>query len=146
MGTAFAPVRLEAEITEAARGEATRMSRSVAQQVSHWARIGRELERSREVSADEIRRVLDGGGDYDKLSTKEQAVVRAVWSGRIDSLRVGLRLDKRFRETGHRYAELDENGEVVVREPVPRKPAAAESPNPAASRKVTPIRSKARRR
>ena len=122
MGTAAAPVRLEAEITDAAREEAARMSRSVAQQVSHWARIGRELERSREVSAEDIRRVLDGaGGDYDTLSPREQAVVRAVWSGRVDSLRLGLKLDKTFRDSGHRYAELDENGEVVVREPGVRK-------------------------
>lgn len=142
MGTAFAPVRLEEEITAAARGEASRMSRSVAQQVSHWARIGRELERSREVSADEIRRVLDGAGEYDNLSTKEQAVVRAIWSGRIDSLRSGLRLDKAFRDAGHRYAELDENGEVVVREPAARKPAVETK---AAATKVTAIR-KARKR
>lgn len=144
MGTAIAPVRLEAEITEAARGEATRMSRSVAQQVSHWARIGRELERSREVSADDIRRVLDGHADYDTLSAKEQAVVRAVWSGRIESLRTGLRLDKIFRDSGHRYAELDENGEIVVREPPMKKPAAAE-PRVATTSKVTALR-KARKR
>jgi hypothetical protein len=143
MGTALAPVRLEAEITDAARGEATRMSRSVAQQVSHWARIGRELERSPEVSADEIRRVLDGGGDYDALSTKEQAVVRAIWSGRIDSLRAGLRLDKIFRETGHRYAELDQNGDVILREPVARKAAAEPK---AAPSKVAAIRKTARKR
>lgn len=130
MGTAFAPVRLESEITEAARSAAATQSRSVAQQVSHWARIGRELERSPEVSAESIRRVLAGAQDYDGLSAKEQAVVRAVWSGRIDSLRGGLRLDKTFQDTGYRYAELDRHGEVAVREPAdkslvtakPRKP------------------------
>lgn len=121
MSTAFAPIRLETEITDAARDEAARMSRSLAQQVSHWARIGRELERSREISADDIRRVLDGAGDYDRLSAKAQAVVRAVWSGRIDSLRSGLRLDKSYAESAYRYAELDEHGDVVVREPSPKK-------------------------
>lgn len=131
MGTAFAPVRLEAEITEAARDVAARMSRSVAQQVSHWARIGRELERSRDVSADEIGRVLDGAAEYDRLSTKEQAVVRAVWSGRIDSLRSGLRLDREYRESGYRYAELDPQGEVVVREPSPARAAAPKKPHKA---------------
>lgn len=118
MSTAFAPVRLEAGITDAARDEAARMSRSVAQQVSHWARIGRELERSRDVSAADIRRVLDGAADYDALSSREQAVVRAVWSDRIDALRAGLRLSSEYRDSGYRYAELDERGEVLVREPV----------------------------
>lgn len=119
MGTALAPVRLDAEITDAARLVAERMSRSVAQQVSHWARIGRELERARDVSADDIRRVLEGELGYDAVSAKEQAVVRAVWSGRIDRLRSGLRLDRDYAARGYRYAELDERGEVAVREPAP---------------------------
>lgn len=119
MSTALAPVRLDAEITDAAKVAAERMSRSVAQQVSHWARIGRELERAKDVSADEIRRVLDGQLGYDTVSAREQAVVRAVWSGRIDSLRSGLRLDRDFAARGYRYAELDERGEVAVREPAP---------------------------
>jgi hypothetical protein len=120
MGTAFAPVRLDAEIADAARSAAASQSRSLAQQVSHWARIGRELERSPEVSADAIRRVLEGQSDYDALAPKEQAVVRAVWSGRVDALRAGLRLDQVYGETAYRYAELDAQGEVVVREPSPR--------------------------
>lgn len=134
MGTAFAPVRLESEITEAARDAAARMSRSVAQQVSHWARIGRELERARDVSADDIRRVLDGAQDYDGLSAKEQAVVRAVWSGRIDSLRGGLRLDKAFQGTGYRYAELDRHGETVVREPAATYPTKHPAKRPGATK------------
>ncbi|MCC2659044.1 MAG: hypothetical protein K0Q76_4152 [Panacagrimonas sp.] len=114
MATAPGPVRLDAEITEAARIAASRMSRSVAQQVSHWARIGRELERAGDVSAEDIRRVLVGQAGYDALAPKEQAMVRAVWSGRIDQLRAELRLDSLYAERGYQYAELDERGEVVV--------------------------------
>lgn len=120
MATAPGPVRLDAEITEAARIAASQMSRSVAQQVSHWARIGRELERARDVSTDDIRRVLEGQADYDALPAKEQAVVRAAWSGRIEQLRTGLRLDREYAERGYRYAEIDERGEVVVRHETPR--------------------------
>lgn len=120
MATAPGPVRLDAEITEAARIAASRMSRSVAQQVSHWARIGRELERARDVSPGDIRRVLEGQAEYDELPAKEQAIVRAVWSGRIDQLRTGLRLDRVYAERGYRYAEIDEHGEVVVRQEAPR--------------------------
>lgn len=120
MATAPGPVRLDAEITEAARVAASRMSRSVAQQVSHWARIGRELERARDVSPDDIRRVLEGQGEYDALPAKEQAIVRAVWSGRVDQLRTSLRLDRVYAESGYRYAEIDERGEVVTRFDAPR--------------------------
>ncbi len=133
MATAQGPVRLDAEITEAARVAASRMSRSVAQQVSHWARIGRELERARDVSADDIRRVLEGEANYDAIPAKEQAMVRAVWSGRIDQLRTELRLDRDYASRGYRYAELDEHGEVVVRDP----------PAPAAATRATSTRPRA---
>lgn len=122
MATAPGPVRLDAEITEAARIAASRMSRSVAQQVSHWARIGRELERARDVSTDDIRRVLEGQAEYDALPAKEQAVVRAQWNSRIDQLRTGLRLDREFAQRSYRYAEIDERGEIVVRHEAPRAP------------------------
>ena len=139
MATAPGPVRLDAEITEAARVAAGRMSRSVAQQVSHWARIGRELERARDVSTEDIRRVLDGQADYDAIPAKEQAMVRAVWSGRIDQLRAELCLDQVHAERGYRYAELDEHGVVVVRGPSPASAAAAR-PRATVGRKKTAVR------
>ena len=138
MATAPGPVRLDAEITEAARIAASRMSRSVAQQVSHWARIGRELERAGDVSAEDIRRVLDGQAGYDALASKEQAMVRAVWSGRIDQLRSELRLDSLYAERGYQYAELDERGEVVVHGNGPgpaSRPRAMARPTRAAAKK-----------
>ena len=135
MATAQGPVRLDAEITEAARVAASRMSRSVAQQVSHWARIGRELERARDVSAEDIRRVLEGHADYDAMPAKEQAMVRAVWSGRIDQLRSELRLDHDYASRGYRYAELDEHGEVVIRD----APAPAAGSGLAATRPRTAV-------
>lgn len=33
----------------------------------------------------------------------------------MDELRDSLRLDQQFKASGHRYAELDEQGEIVVR-------------------------------
>ena len=115
MPTATTPVRLDAEITSAARKTAPRMSRSVAEQLSHWARLGRELERSPDVSLTLIQRTLDGQGDYDALPQKEQAVVRAMWAERLGTLRGQLRLDVNFAESGHRYAELDDKGRIVTR-------------------------------
>ncbi|MGI8947595.1 MAG: TA system antitoxin ParD family protein [Ornithinimicrobium sp.] len=40
-------------------------SRSAAQQINHWARIGRELEASGKVSQRDIEAVLAGDGSYD---------------------------------------------------------------------------------
>jgi uncharacterized protein HemY len=115
MSNATTPIRLDAEITSAARETARHMSRSVAEQLSHWARIGRELERSPEISIRHIEGVLNGKKSYDALSAKEQALVRASWSARIETLSGPLRLDTEFRKTGYRYAELDAQGKVVTR-------------------------------
>ncbi|MHB1925004.1 MAG: TA system antitoxin ParD family protein [Acidimicrobiales bacterium] len=67
-------------------------SRSAAQQVAHWARIGREIEAAAGISHREIAAVLDGSGRYDALSAKEQAVVRAEWAARMAARRQGLDL------------------------------------------------------
>ena len=113
------PRRIDADVTASAEDAATRMGRTVSQQIAHWARIGRELERSPEVSVREVRRVLEGAGDFDALGPKEQAIVRATWSERMDELRRGLRLDRVLEERGGPYAELDDDGNVVIHERAP---------------------------
>lgn len=116
MSTSTTPVRLDAELTSAARLVAGRMSRSAAEQIGHWARIGRELERSGEISIVEIQKVLDGQHRYDSLPSREQAIVRAAWGERMEYLRSRLRLDQAFKAAEHDYAELDADGKVATRE------------------------------
>jgi len=117
MPVSSAPLRLDAELTSSARQLAPKMSRSVSEQIAHWARIGRELERSEDVSVEAVRRVLSHADGYDDLSRKEQAIVRARWAERMTQLRDDLRLDLVFRAAGTRYAELNELGSVHVTVP-----------------------------
>ncbi len=109
------PMRLDAELTEAARATAGSMSRSLAQQIGHWARIGRELERSPGVTAPAVQAVLEGRGSYDHLNVQEQAIVRAHWAEGIEETRKNLRLDRVLPALGREAVELDDQGEVVVR-------------------------------
>ncbi len=111
------PIRIDAELYTAATGVAPLMSRSTAQQIVHWARIGRELEASRDVSIGDVARVLRGTKDYDDLDIEEQAIVRACWNERMTTLAGALRLDQRFTAEGRPYVELDETGAVVRRNP-----------------------------
>lgn len=111
------PIRIDAELYAAATSAAPTMSRSTTQQISHWARVGRELEASSEVSVGDVARVLRGEKDYDTLSTEEQAVVRAFWSERMAALKDSLRLDRKFAAEGRPYVELDDDGEAVRRDP-----------------------------
>ena len=117
MATLPSPMRLDPELTRSAEPVAQKMSRSVPEQIAHWARIGRELERSPDVSVAQVRKVLEGVGDYDALPAREQALVRAAWLERMQALGDALNLEQEFATSGYRYAEADERGAVTVHEP-----------------------------
>ena len=114
---ANSPMRLDSELTAAARTTAGSMSRSLSQQIAHWARIGRELERSPGVTVAAVQAVLEGRGDYDALKVQEQAIVRASWAERIEDTRKSLRLDRVLPALGREVVELDADGEVTVKKP-----------------------------
>ncbi len=99
------------------------MSRSTAQQVAHWARIGRALEESAGLSPARIEEVLAGRSRYDELPEREQAVVRSAWDEGIEEARESLDLAERFSRSGRPWAELDRDGKVVVRRPPAEAPA-----------------------
>jgi hypothetical protein len=114
------PVRVDGDLFDAARVAGVALSRSAAQQISHWARIGREFEFSPGVSQRDIDRVLSGDGSYDELGEREQAVVRSAWTDRMTELRAALDLADEFTAAGRSWSEADHAGNVVIREP-PRR-------------------------
>lgn len=111
------PVRIDADLYAEASSVASVMSRSTTQQIAHWARIGRELEASPQVSIEEVSAVLRHSKSYDELGTEEQAVVRALWTERMAALRDALRLDEEFVHEGRPWVELDDSGKLVRHEP-----------------------------
>lgn len=115
MATAAAPIRLDRELAAAARDAAHTMSRSVAEQVSHWARLGRELERSPQVSVAQVQAVLRGEAEYDALGAPAQALVRTAWDEAISERLAALDLGRDKAAAGLAYAEAGPDGEVRVR-------------------------------
>jgi len=109
------PTRLPADIYESAAAQAAADSRTVPQQLAHWARIGRELEMSPQVNHRAVTQVLAGDGSYDRLGEREQAVVRGAWAGRVAALRESLDYAAAFAAAGEPYSEADEDGNVVIR-------------------------------
>jgi hypothetical protein len=109
------PARIDDELYASAKLAGSVQSRSASQQVAHWARIGREIEASSSISAKEIAAVLAGSRSYDGLDPKEQAVVRAEWSVRMEEARAALDLAEDFAGAGRTWVELDDKGRVVER-------------------------------
>ena len=109
------PARIDDDLYASARLAGEVQSRSTSQQVVHWARIGREIEASAAISQREIAQVLAGSQSYDGLNAREQALVRAEWSVRMDELRAALNFAQEFAAEGTRWVELDDEGAVVER-------------------------------
>lgn len=115
------PTRVDQDLFASAQLVGALMERSAAQQLTHWARIGRELEAAADVSHRDIAEVLAKRRPYDDLTAEEQAVVRAEWTERMAQRREGLDLADRFAEDGRSYVELGEDGKVIRREPRRRR-------------------------
>ena len=65
-------VKLSEELVESARHESEIQSRSMTQQIEHWARIGRAVERTGQYSAERIRGALKAELAFDALNTDEK--------------------------------------------------------------------------
>lgn len=114
------PTRVDGDLYEAAQQVGAAASRSAAQQISHWARIGRELEASPRVSARDIQRVLAGEARYDNLTEAEQARVRVEWDEQFSARVASLDLAAEFTERRRPWSEAGADGEAVVRGADPR--------------------------
>jgi hypothetical protein len=113
------PTRVDEDLFASAQLVGRLMERSAAQQLTHWARIGREIEAGSQVSIRAIVEVLLQRRRYDDLSSEEQAVVRAEWTEQMTVRRAGLDLAARFVSQGRSFVELDEHGEIAARSPAP---------------------------
>ena len=111
------PTRIDGDLFAAAKSSGAVHSRSAAQQLAHWARIGREFEASSRVTQRDVEAVLAGDGSYDALQEREQAVVRATWDEQIAERISSLDLAERFRTAGVTWVEADDEGNLVRRGP-----------------------------
>jgi hypothetical protein len=107
------PTRIDGDLFDAAKSLGAIASRSAAQQISHWARIGRELEASPATSLRDIQRVLAGQAAYDDLGERDQAVVRANWDEQVAERLAQLDLAAEFAKAGRSWTEADEQGHAV---------------------------------
>ena len=109
------PTRVDGDLFDSAKSVGAVNSRSAAQQINHWARIGREFEASGHVSQRDIERVLAGDGSYDALGEREQAIVRASWDEQVAARVAALDLSAEFAAAGEAWSEANEAGQLIAR-------------------------------
>lgn len=106
-------LKLHDDIVEAARAEAPLWSRSTTQQVEHWARIGRAIERERLASADRVRAALSAQLEFDALDGDERALVLAALEEQIVTPQGDAALAAELAERALRPSSIDAAGNVV---------------------------------
>jgi hypothetical protein len=117
VGNSNTPIRIDAELLDAAKHVGHRQSRSAAQQIAHWARLGREVEASRMISVHAVNSVLEGHASYDDLPAEDQAVVRAAWTDGLDAVAEGFDLAAEFVAAGRaHWIDIAPDGTVVRRD------------------------------
>lgn len=109
------PTRVDGDLFRAAKSAGEFTSRSAAQQINHWARLGRELEASPQVSQRDVQRVLAGTSTYSTLNEREQAIVRAEWDERITEGIAALDFEAEFTAAGDTWVIGDGRGNAVIR-------------------------------
>jgi hypothetical protein len=109
------PTRVDTDVLEAAKTAGAVASRSASQQVSHWARLGKQIEEANGLNPKAIARVLAGQAHYDSLGEFDQAAVRAAWEEGIEAGISGLDYEGTFLAAGESWAEADEQGDLVIR-------------------------------
>jgi hypothetical protein len=111
------PIEIEEALFDSAERAGSAVGRSASNQIARWARAGRALEASGEVSLDRVESALSGELAYDALNPSEQRLVWVEWPERIEQGIQELDLVSEFRELGVSYFELDDEGNVVERRP-----------------------------
>jgi hypothetical protein len=107
--------RVDTDVLEAAKAAGAVVNRSASQQLSYWARLGKQLEESNALSPKAITRVLAGKAPYDDLGEFDQAAVRAAWEESIDDAIGDLDYEDRLLAAGESWAEADDQGNLVIR-------------------------------
>lgn len=111
----------------------------MAQQIAHWARVGRELDSSPSLTVARAQQV--SAAAYDQLQPEQQAVVRVLWESEIEKRAATLDLSAHFAGRDHVVAGDASGRAIKVAPPRPRE--AGESPKNAPVRKKAPAKRKA---
>ena len=107
------PTRVAADIAATATSVAAAERRSVAEQISHWARIGMLVERSGSVATRRLLAVVSGEGQFSDLSGDERVTAHALVDARIAELAASSSFGPAARADGQRTVSVDDEGNLI---------------------------------
>lgn len=114
MGKASAvPTRVAADVATTAKAVAPAENRSAAEQISHWARIGMQVERSGSLANRRVLAVAAGREQFSALTGEERVAAHALVDARISELAAAQSFGATTRDEGYPTVSLDEDGNLV---------------------------------
>lgn len=111
--TSSTPTRVAEDVATTAKAVAPAENRSAAEQISHWARIGMQVERSGSVANRRVLAVAAGQAQFSSLTDDERVVAHAMVDARISELAAAQSFGAAARDEGHSTVSLDEEGNLI---------------------------------
>lgn len=111
------PTRIAADVFAAAKAVAGRESRSAAQQIDHWLRVGQSVALHETASRRRVEAVLEGRLPMSALRPDERAVVNAELDARIAEKAQSTALGQVMLARGVTTVALDDDGQLVEYRP-----------------------------
>jgi hypothetical protein len=114
MGT---PVRIDDEVYAAARRVGATASRSAAQQVDYWVRMGRAVSMAEAGVRSRIDDAIAGRKPFSDLTAEERLLANAEIDAAIEQSAVSSDYADRLAAEGITTVVMDEYGRLVTRHP-----------------------------
>jgi hypothetical protein len=111
------PTRVAADLAESAARIGRLESRSAAQQIDHWARLGRNISMHQSAARRRIEAVMVGELSLDELSADERVVFHAELDVAIAETAQGTSFGAALAGEGITTVSLDEDGTLTTRIP-----------------------------
>lgn len=109
-------IRIKHALKQQAELEGKVLNRRAAEQIEHWATLGRTLERMEGVSLNRVRDCLEAKHNVDELNLEEKALVYATLH-KYETHAVFPDFAAIKQQSGLAYTELNADGEVVRIQP-----------------------------
>lgn len=107
------PTRVAGDIAATASAVAPAENRSVAEQISHWARIGMQVERAGSVAHRRVLAVATGRAPFSSLTETERTSAHGLVDARIAELAATQSFGAAARAEGHSTVSLDDDGNLI---------------------------------
>ncbi len=105
--------RISVDLLEAAEVEGVREHRSMAQQIEHWARVGREVTMRDVAGRRMVERALEGAPPSPALEAAVRYAAEAETNARIQERMLTTPMDRVLRREGIDAVGLDAEGRIV---------------------------------